>query len=43
MERSVNRVLEGKPERKTPLGRPRHRWESNITCTTELRETGWVV
>jgi len=23
------RVLVGKPERKKPLGRPRHRWEDN--------------
>jgi hypothetical protein len=28
--RSVNRVLVGKPERKTPLGRPRCRWEDII-------------
>ena len=26
----VYRVLVGKPERKRPLGRPRHRWEYNI-------------
>jgi len=25
------RVLAGKPEGKRPLGRPRHRWEDNIT------------
>jgi len=24
------RVLEGRPEGKGPLGRPRHRWEGNI-------------
>jgi hypothetical protein len=24
------RVLVGKPEEKTPFGRPRHRWEDNI-------------
>jgi hypothetical protein len=23
-------VLVGKPERKRPLGRPRHRWEDNV-------------
>jgi hypothetical protein len=23
-------VLDGKPEEKRPLGRPRHRWEDNI-------------
>jgi hypothetical protein len=28
--RGVYRVLVGKPERKRPLGRPRHRWEDNI-------------
>jgi hypothetical protein len=29
----------GKPEGKTPLGRPRRRWVDNITM--DLRETGW--
>jgi len=24
------RVLMGKPERKMPLGRPKHRWDDNI-------------
>jgi hypothetical protein len=28
--RGVYRVLVGKPERKRPLGRPRHTWEDNI-------------
>jgi len=28
--RCVYRVLEGKPEGKRPLGRPRRRWEDNI-------------
>jgi hypothetical protein len=28
--RSVYSVLVGKPERKRPLGRPRHRWEDNV-------------
>jgi hypothetical protein len=28
--RGVYRVSVGKPERKRPLGRPRHRWEDNI-------------
>ena len=32
------RVLVGKPEGKTPLGRPRHRWEDNIKI--DLREVG---
>jgi hypothetical protein len=29
----------GKPEKKRPLGRPRHRWEDNIRM--DLREKGW--
>jgi hypothetical protein len=29
-ERGVYRVLVGKPEVKSPLGRPRRRWEDNI-------------
>jgi hypothetical protein len=29
-ERKVYKVLVGKPERKRPLGRPRHRWEDGI-------------
>jgi hypothetical protein len=29
-DRGVRRVLVGKPERKSPLGRPRRRWEDNI-------------
>jgi hypothetical protein len=29
----------GKPEENRPLGRPRSRWEDNIT--TDLREIGW--
>jgi hypothetical protein len=28
--RGVYRILVGRPERKRPLGRPRHRWEDNI-------------
>jgi hypothetical protein len=28
--RVVYRVLDGRPKRKRPLGRPRHRWEDNI-------------
>jgi hypothetical protein len=31
--------LVGKPEAKSPLGRPRHRWEDNIKM--DLKETGW--
>ena len=40
MEQSRNayRVLVGKPEGKTPLGRPRRRWEDNIKM--DLGEMG---
>jgi hypothetical protein len=33
------RILEGKPEGKRTLGRPRRRWEDNIKI--DLREIGW--
>jgi hypothetical protein len=36
--RGVYRVLVGRPKRKRPLGRPRHRWEDNIKMY--LREIG---
>ena len=36
--RGVHRVLEGKPEGKRPLGRPRRRWEDNIKM--DLQEVG---
>jgi hypothetical protein len=36
--RGVNRILVRRPEGKTPLGRPRRRWEDNIEM--DLRETG---
>ena len=36
--RRVHRVLEGKPEGKKLLGRPRCRWEDNIKM--DLREVG---
>jgi hypothetical protein len=39
-KRNVYRVLVQKPERKRPLGRPRHRWEDNIKMY--LREIGRV-
>jgi hypothetical protein len=35
----VYRVLVGKPERKRPLGRPRHIWEDNIKM--DLQEVGY--
>jgi hypothetical protein len=37
-ERGVHRVLVGKPEEKSPLGRPRHRWEDNINM--DVQEVG---
>jgi hypothetical protein len=32
-------TLEGKPEGRRPLGRPRRRWEDNIKI--DLREVEW--
>jgi hypothetical protein len=37
--RNAYRILVGRPERKRPLGRPRHRWADNIKI--DLREIGW--
>jgi hypothetical protein len=37
--RKVYRVLVGNPEGKTPLGRPRRRWEDGIRM--KLRAIGW--
>ena len=36
--RNAYRVLVGKPEEQTPLGRPRRTWEDNIKM--DLREVG---
>ena len=36
--RGVHRVLVGKPEVKSPLGRPRRRWEDNIKM--DIQEVG---
>jgi hypothetical protein len=36
--RAVRWVLVGKPERKSPIGRPRRRWEDNIKM--DLQEVG---
>ena len=38
--RGMHRVLVGKPEGKSQLGRPRRRWEDNIKM--DLREVGGV-
>jgi len=35
---NANRVLVGKPEGKTPIGRPRRRWEDSIKV--DLQEVG---
>jgi len=36
--RNLYKIVVGKPRRKRPLGRPRHRWEDNIGM--DLREIG---
>jgi hypothetical protein len=36
--RGAYRVSVGKPEKRKPLGRPRHRWKDNINI--DLREVG---
>jgi hypothetical protein len=38
-KRNAYRLLVGKPERKTPLGRRRRRWLDNIRM--DLVEVGW--
>jgi hypothetical protein len=38
-KRNAYRILVGKTEAKTPLGRPRCRWRGNIII--DLREIGW--
>jgi hypothetical protein len=38
-ERKVYNVLMGKPERKRPLGRSRHRWDDGVRM--DLREIVW--
>jgi hypothetical protein len=43
--RGVYRVLVGKPEGKRPLGRPRRRWENNITMDLQdvgCGSMGWI-
>jgi hypothetical protein len=37
-KRNAYRILVGKPEGKSPLGRPRHRWVNTIKV--DLREIG---
>jgi hypothetical protein len=38
-KRNAYRILVGKPEGKSPLGRPRRRWVDNIKM--DLSEIGW--
>ena len=38
--RGVHKILVGKPEEKSPLGRPRCRWEGSIK--TDIEEVGRV-
>jgi hypothetical protein len=38
-KRNAYRILVGKPERKRPVGRPRHRWVNNIKIG--LKDIGW--
>jgi hypothetical protein len=38
-KRNAHRILEGEPEGKRPLGRPRRRWVDDIKM--DLREIGW--
>jgi hypothetical protein len=38
-KRNAYRILVRKPERKRPLGRPRHKWVDNIKIN--LRKKGW--
>ena len=40
--RSAFKILTGKPTRKRPIGRPRHRWEDNIRMDLEERGWNWV-
>jgi hypothetical protein len=40
VKRTTYRLLVGKPKRKRPLGRPRHRWVDNIKI--DLVKIGWI-
>jgi hypothetical protein len=40
-KRNAYRILEGQPEGKRPLGRPRRRWVDNIKWTLD-REDGMI-
>jgi hypothetical protein len=38
-KRGAYRVLVGRPDGKSPLGRPKHRWDDNIKIS--IQEVGW--
>jgi hypothetical protein len=40
-KRNPYRMLVGKPEGKSPLGRPRRRWANNIKMDIRGRERAW--
>ena len=43
--RSVFKILTGKPTGKTPLGKPRRRWEDNIRMDLEgvvVNKRNWI-
>jgi hypothetical protein len=43
--RGFHRVWVGRPKRKRPLGRPRHRWEDNIKMDIRelwIDEANWI-
>jgi hypothetical protein len=40
-KRNAYRILVGKPEGKTPLGRPRRRWVYNTKMNLKKDRMGW--
>jgi hypothetical protein len=40
--RNAYKILVGNPERKTPLGRPRRRWEHDIKMNFKEKNCGMV-
>jgi len=40
--RGVKRVLEGKPDGKRPMGRPRRRWVDNIRKDLQVVRCGYM-
>jgi hypothetical protein len=43
--RNIYTIIIEKPERKRPLGRPRHRWEGNITINLKgirYEDVDWI-